>query len=139
MKKIFALLLVLTSLNSFAANATINTTANLKNNYLISASLYINDKKINSASFGVTEGGKGSVEMKENFIDVTSIKPDTTVSANGVKMSFEVGNFTDNGERKVVATYTVVTDENKMATLMIASNNGEDTYKIEMTPKKLTR
>lgn len=54
--------------------------------------------------------------MLENYIEVTSIKPDTTHTKDGVKMSFTVGSFNEKGEKTVVATPTVVTGDNKMAT-----------------------
>jgi hypothetical protein len=140
MKKLFSLLLVLSSLNVFAMQAANKTTVPAaKNNYMISANLYINDKKINTATFGVTEGEKGSIEMLENYIEVTSIKPDTTNSKDGVRMSFTVGSFNEKGEKTVVATPTVTTNENKMATLVFTSKTGEDTYKIEMTSTKVTK
>lgn len=140
MKKIFSLLLVLSSLNAFATNTAKKTATSVaKNNYMISANLYINDKKLNTATFGVAEGEKGSIEMLENYIEVTSIKPDTTKSKDGVKMSFTVGSFNEKGEKTVVATPTVTTDENKMATLVFTSKTGEDTYKIEITPTKVTK
>lgn len=140
MKKIFSLLLVLSSLNTFATNSTNKTaTPVAKNNYMIAANIYINDKKISTASFAVAEGEKGSIEMIENYIEVTSIKPDTTNSKDGVKMSFVVGSFNEKGEKKVAATSSVTTDENKMATLMFTSKTGEDTYKVEMIPTKLNK
>lgn len=138
MKKLFSLLLVLSSLNAFATNAANKTsTPAAKNNYMISANLYINDKKLNTATFGVTEGEKGSIEMLENYIEVTSIKPDTTKSKDGVRMSFTVGKFNEKGEKTMEVNSTVITNNDKLATIVFTSNEGKDTYKIEMTPTKV--
>lgn len=141
MKIIFTMMVSVVSLNVFSLNTLKKTTVTVatKNNYLISANLYLNDKKLNSAAFKVTEGEKGSIEMKENFIDLTSIASDQSQTQDGIKMSFAVGRFNEKGEKTIVASPTVVTAENKMTTLVFTENSGEDTYKLEMTPTKLTK
>ncbi len=126
MKKIIGTLLTLVSLNTFA----------VKNNYLIQTQFYKNDKKVGSPLFGVLEGEKGSIELKENFIDLVSIKTTTEDEKNLVKMSFEVGSFDKDGQKIVVAKSSMISQENQKTVMVFTTNNGEDTYKLEIIPTK---
>ena len=111
-----------------------------KNNYLIKTNLYINDQKMGSSQFRLSDGGTGSIEMQDNFISVTSIQSQQTPdSIPTVKMNFELGHYDKDGKKVVLGSPMVISQDSKLTTLIFTSKGGAESYKLEVVPKKITK
>lgn len=111
-----------------------------KNNFIIKAQYYINDRKIGTSQLRLMEGEAGSVELKDNFISVTDIQSlENQDGIQNIKMKFEIGHFDKEGKKIIIGHPSVITEENKLATLIFASAGGVENYKLEITPRKILK